>query len=751
MPDQLVLKCSCGEELRAGVLFTFCEECKTDHTSSVQEVERALKEHHIRLQYCDHEGEKSRKDVYKAGEIVRALTQGTSQTQRSEGTNNARSIPNLIMGDTSSLGHEVEPSLKLTDTVVIGPLKLRHKSIAAAVDMKDSWFLGKVDVRCSEFKGAVNFSYCTFYQEFNSGDSEESYTAFRKELNCTGARFVQAAKFNGIRVESSAYFNESSFEFKGTDKTREADASTDYLVDFTDSSFGSNVECMRTVFKGAASFNSLKCGGAGFFDHAKFIKEANFVGASFESNVEFNDAVFEGAVSFNSLKCGGAGFFGNAKFMKAKFTSASFESNVEFNDAVFEGAVSFNSLKCGGAGIFDRAKFVKEASLRLSSFDSILNCQNTEFGGELDSSLMKCAYDSNFERAEFKEEVNFRGLQCGGSGIFNGASFLSKKTLDCRYSRFDRDLDLRNAYCAGTLELGQARVLNKLRLGASRFDSKAEFYSANINVLELMDANYQDMKYPLRVRVSKEPYSITVVAETAEKLHKIFTSEQAQKVTDTVEDLFPFQQCSLNLTDVTFERFHGGPNRELAKNLAKKLVKEQNPKKFSRDPYLQLAMYYNRIGEEDDALHMHYSGRSALRANARDFRKYPDKGRVRWPWIKIWVTDFGLKYLTGYGYKTYLAAITLTPFLILGTLILWGDSTLVKKSDLSSMGYVSFWDSLLFNVDLLIPVLTFPHTDPWSPYYFWGKLIAGIEVLVGWLIVPLAIAAWTGIIRSRSG
>src|SRR3712207_8112086 len=62
----------------------------------------------------------------------------------------------------------------------------------------------------------------------------------------------------------------------------------------------------------------------------------------------------------------------------------------------------------------------------------------------------------------------------------------------------------------------------------------------------------------------------------------------------------------------TLFRSHGGPNRELAREFALSLSEGQDPTKFSRDPYLQLEKYYSSIGEEDDALDIHYRGHCAL-------------------------------------------------------------------------------------------------------------------------------------------
>jgi hypothetical protein len=278
-----------------------------------------------------------------------------------------------------------------------------------------------------------------------------------------------------------------------------------------------------------------------------------------------------------------------------------------------------------------------------------------------------------------------------------------------------------------------------------------------------MDANHVPEGYPLslKVRTSKEQEGFDSVVRDQEELDNILnqgTNETIQRIVETcypfvkgdsalidnifernesvkrlVEALFPFQKDSLTLIDTTFQRFHGGPNGELARKLALKLVEEQVPKRFSRDPYLQLEKYYAGIGEEDDAVKMHRRGHSALRENAKNNRsRHPDKtGNVKWSWYKIWVIDFALKHLTGYGTRAWLAVLYLLPLLVIGTIVFCGNHTLLTKGDLENVGSVSPGHSFAYSLDLLIPVLTFPLTDSWVPSHSWG--LADFRVL--WIFV----------------
>jgi hypothetical protein len=727
------------------------------------------------------------------------------------------------------------PLLPLRDATIVGKFDLSNHTVKKPISFQNCEFEGDVDLRYAEFERNVDFVGCTFHREFKGGNYKEPRAMYRKDLNCSKSLFRSPATFIGIKVGNSGYFDECRFEFEGTEGP---------TVDFTGASFGSNIECIDALFKGPVSFNCLQCGDRGVFNGAEFGSEGkstsvDFASASFGRNFEcvgtvfngsvvfnglrcdvrgiFRDArfgdevslrsasfgshlvctgaVFKGPVSLNSLKCDGNGYFERCEFeleelekledkdkCTVDFANASIGSHLVCTGAVFKGPVSLNSLKCDGSGHFQRAKFKRFVEFRLATFGLVLRCPEAEFGGQVDASWVKCAYESSFERAIFKEEVRFRGLRCGTTGRFKGATFEGDELVDFRHSRFEADLDLRGVYFAGKVILGQASVLNKLRLGGACFSGDTGLFGSNINILELMDANYFPEDYPpsFKVRTSKEQEEegFKAVVSDRQKLNKILnqgTSENIQRIIEAcypflkdksalidtifernenikrkVEAFFPFREGSLTLSDTTFERFHGGPNGELARRLALKLAKEQVSTRFSRDPYLQLEKYYARIGEEDDAVKMHRRGHSALRENAKDYRNSDKEGNVKWSWYKIWVTDLGLKYLTGYGSRAWLAVVYLLPLLMIGTFVFCGDNTLLTKGDLDKVGYVSAGHSFAYTLDLLIPVLTFPLTDSWVANHTWGKIISVIAVLAGWLLVPLFIAAWSGLIRPRN-
>jgi len=533
--------------------------------------------------------------------------------------------------ETSEQNAGKKPLLPLSNARVWGEVDLKHHTIKKPVEIRDCDFEGEVDLRYCEFSQVVDFSGCTFHKEFN-GEA-----VYKKDLICNRATFDGTAKFNGARVENSAYFSEANF------------LSESQSVDFTGGTFETSLECNKATFQGPASFMALKCNGVGMFSEANFRGEASFAYASFGTKLEFRgaqfenpadlhlvkcrelfccDAIFEGGVSFVLLECEGSGLFHNTKFRgkdRVSFDSASFVGNqscrgatfegsatfdsLTCNDlscagATFEGGASFISLECNGSGLFNGAKFTGKEGVRLngSSFGQFLFCNGTTFEGSAIFDSLKCNR-GGFNDAKFhSKKVNFAHasfdveLQCKRTQIEGSASFFALKSAS---------MNLERAQFGGSVDLSAAHISQNLILTDARFHRTVSLYDASVDMLVLEG------------------------------------------------ERFPFEDY-LDLRECTFSRFRS-PQDELER--AMELANAQDPTKFSRDPYLQLEKYYESIGNDAQARRIYYQGRCELRENA--------KAQNNWSSLKSF-TDLVWKVLTGYGVDIRPLLLISSTFLVIG-------------------------------------------------------------------------------------
>jgi hypothetical protein len=318
----------------------------------------------------------------------------------------------------------------------------------------------------------------------------------------------------------------------------------------------------------------------------------------------------------------------------------------------------------------------------------------------------------------FERGANFYRIRCEGSGIFNGAQFSSPFKPEAPYfslAHFGGDLSFWDTHFAGPPNLSWVRIGQGLILTGSRFEQEVALRGATVGVLVIEG------------------------------------------------DTFPFKRANLDLRECNFERFVG------EKETAAKLAWAQDPSNFSRDPYLQLEKYYASIGDEVEAKRVHYRGPRDLRANAKDELR----GSTRWTRFTSW-GDWWLKWLTGYGVRTWLLLVWISAFLIAGTVVFWSDNALESTASAPPSepaetevgeGPSSFsatnegqsptdlkrklFDRAAYSLDLFLPVVNLHIDEKWEPQGLGREVYALVHSMVGWLLVPLLVASLAGIVRRQ--
>ena len=105
-----------------------------------------------------------------------------------------------------------------------------------------------------------------------------------------------------------------------------------------------------------------------------------------------------------------------------------------------------------------------------------------------------------------------------------------------------------------------------------------------------------------------------------------------------------------------------------------------------------------------------------------------------------------LLILVGYGRRPENALYASGVVVLIGSLVFWDRRNLVPRdAKHSSHDYSPFW----FSFDLLTPFIDLHQADTWVPRQGWwfGRNYAHLQRILGWILVPIGIAAITGIIK----
>jgi uncharacterized protein YjbI with pentapeptide repeats len=610
-----------------------------------------------------------------------------------------------------------KPVFTLRDKQISGKLDLRYRTVHSAVDIRRCYFLDDVYLGGCNFEQDVDFTGCTFHGGVNKigeGESPQqsisSKMACQKDFTCDEAIFEGPVSFNGTHIEGIASFSKAQFTYAQEE------------IDFTTFKTDGQFNCIEATFKGSVSFNALTSAGSAFFDGATFEGAVNFAHASFGLALQCLGVTLKGSSTFNSVTCKGIAYFNETTFEgETNFDFAAFGAGVECVGATFKEPVSFAALKCESDAGFSGTTFEKAVSFVNASFSTDLSF----------------SFDNQQSAAVFKDAVSLYGVRCAGDGRFDEARFEGTQEVDFGFSKFGGSASFWSSSFSGPLKLEAVEVTRELDLTAQQFRD-VSLYNAATEILAL---TYEGVG--IRYTFPRKQATLDLRRFTFRRLLKRLRREQEEAALQF--------DAELDLRGFTFQRVRG------SKEDALQFAKAQQHTVFSLDPYVQLEEYYEKVGKDAEARDVHYEGRHAMRRNAAT------SSEVTWTFGRK-VSDSFLRTLTGYGVRTGRVAWTIVVLLVVGAIVFslgdftpLGETLAVKSSATSASSGAAqnlsdskptVMDQISYSVDRFVP-LNIGVEDSFEPRQLWSAGYSLIHAVAGWLLIPLFLASWSGLVRGR--
>lgn len=344
-----------------------------------------------------------------------------------------------------------------------GLLDFARASVEGLASFEGALFEGPVDFQRAQLNNTTVFSS----YEVGEGEGTRllSRTRFFKEVDFSVCRIGAGAAFLGVEFRGPADFERVSVGghllFKPLQTAGEPVGT--WFCDgarFLGARVANNAEFDGVVFGGEANFDHFEVernvyfrpafNGEEVWRYTTFLGIADFVGARVKGDAEFTGAVFLKDVRLESIHVEGNALFndefdfpgqGLKKVLPVFFAgrvnliSAHFKHRTECCGAVFRRGARFESSDFEGAALFEDAKFDGEADFTGSRFGQYVD----------------------FHGATFNDAADFKSVQVGGGVFFNDAAFLgatSFKAADFKSLDFTlRDLPAGRQHFGRSLNL----------------------------------------------------------------------------------------------------------------------------------------------------------------------------------------------------------------------------------------------------------------------------------------------------------
>lgn len=633
-------------------------------------------------------------------------------------------------------------------------------------------FMGPADFASAQFGSEADFTRVQFLRP---APVSFDGCAFKDYAKFGQTRFAGGALFSRVKFAALADFEKVRFEGEE--------------ASFLDCELAGRTTFLGGQFAGAADFRNVRFGGETAFNGVTFAAPALFTYARFGHTVSFGElgrgevpgAVFADMAIFTGVK-----FELDAFFEKVQFTATN--GQVSFSAAVFGAETAFDGAQFHGDANFVRATFTSAATftgvsflhpVRPAQFNSIkagktLNFTGARFGGTLD-----------FVSAEAVGPVQFAGVVFEGDALFNAMAVERHAVfgpLDQAMppTRFKKSAD----FIA-------SRIGGQLDLAAARFDGEALFRGANLQRGLILSwrpggtgavhaaefrarADFRNLQAAERVQLAGVTFHDTAAFDSTKwDVPMAFEEVRFRKGASVTRAAFPqgadFSSTrfegTLDLTDSSFRtlrltslsqwtdgsiELRGSTYEEFIGNVAALL---QAFTRADRPVLTRLERSLRQVGQDDEADEVYLHNQQRERRQCWLEHKYGE-----WFFRSL----YGM--LGNYGVRPYRLVVFSAVLIWLGALVFQLPGAVTHKDKEAKNTELTTFDAVALSICYFLPV-EFPLEEEWiaatSPLTYHLPLVnkpvqvrpAAIANFVlrlsGWIVVPLALAAVTGLLKTN--
>ncbi|MDB6112080.1 MAG: hypothetical protein JWR69_3830 [Pedosphaera sp.] len=391
-------------------------------------------------------------------------------------------------------------------------------------------------------------------------------------------------------------------------------------------------------------------------------------------------------------------------------------TNVPRNGVSIEHALVIDALDLRNAEVHYetsllKCRFAAEVNFSKSFFESSLSLAGSTFHCPVNFSAMKISRSANFDQAGFDGDVQAAQMEISGAFTAREAHFNNASALvDFTNLRIGGGAWFNGATFAGPVTFQYSRLTDNWRFDGSAFTNAATL------------SNFE----AVRVGAATSFVGCRFAGYLSFK-DAAFAELDLSKVT------WPEthgEQPWLWLNGMTYQRISAGSEKESWLNLYHLVQRTARHSAYSADVFSGLDDYYRRLG---------YPRQANL-----FFRGLKEREREEVLGGPAWLWSFFLDWFVGYGRSPERALLWSVFIVAIGCLVFRPGRMEPQKDEYVSRKYSPFW----YSMDVYLPVIKLHDAEIWKPKeecvlaHVWRR----IHTILGWALIPIALAAWTGML-----
>jgi hypothetical protein len=639
-------------------------------------------------------------------------------------------------------------------------VRIRNAVFAQSIDLRNVDVVHETWLDDCAFQAGIDLKHARFHKDLSLQASKIDGTSVAANLDglrvdgslfLRRAVFTGEANFNSMQIGENLEGDDLTFG-SGTASTRFDGIIVDGTVSFARATFGTAADFTSARFGDEAVFESAvfnNPGTSAIFDAVSVTRGLSLVKATVRGNTLLTHAVIGGSLGLDDMQ------FGLFNAQSADLESANVADSIYLRRAKVPGAVNLTYMKIGVDLDVNHAQFQgmpESFDLQSTHIGANVLAGDTEFSSAVYFNGAVVGADVDFSDARFSGDgdgVDLRTLDVGRDLLLSNATvnteFTSRNSkvgrdLRVQNSTFaDRDLvmsqmsvggvaDLRGAVASGDIDFSDSTALDLLLGGPPNGSDQSAARIAGL------DLSRTGIKRELRVRnisvgILNAPFARVdgpttleaVVLGAADLRNASFSSLRLNAVS------WPRSRPSLQLSGMQFQNFEGPDRREDWR----RLMELADASAFDSSTYASLESYFRRQGLADAANASFVVGK----------RREREEGLPPLAWFGNVLLDVFLEFGRTPG-RAFVAAALIVG---IGYWVFRKEQGMKPVDGAGETPHNPFWYSL----DTFVPGIDLNSASTWAPNtnrrWAWGWM--RFERALGWLVIPVAVAAVAGLIK----